>query len=132
MSAQFTEIRFQQFHNTPLGQELWQFLLKPMSLRSLVVATHLNKPAISGVSDLLIQQFGSTTGTSPKERLVNGLDSYQSGYDLNYIKRYLGISVKLILKDLGYTVLRKNCSSGDPLGVFNKGTKYTFKPSRNL
>ena len=122
----FTEIRFESFHKTSLGQELWLFLLEPLSFRSLVVATHLNKPAISGLSDLLLKRFG-TTGATPRSILVNGLNTYATGYDLNYVKRYLGVSVKIILEANGFEILRKDCLSGDPLQIFKKATKYQKK-----
>ena len=122
----FKEIPFGSFHNTSLGQELWLFLLEPLSFRSLVVATHLNKPAVSGVSDLLLERFGSK-GSTPRSALETGFNTYATGYDLNYVKRYLGVSVKIILEANGFEILRRNCLSGDPLQIFNKATKYQKK-----
>ena len=124
ITPKFNELRFETFYKTTLGQELWFFLLEPLSFRGLVVATHLNKPAVSGVSDILLERFG-IKGIPPRSSLEQGFNRYSTGYDLNYIKRYLGVSVKIILEANGYEVLRKNCLSGDPLKIFNKATKYT-------
>lgn len=61
MSSEFDSYnagRFSDLANTPFGRELWTFLNKPEIVHAMEVATDLGHPAIAGIEEPLLHQFG--------------------------------------------------------------------------
>lgn len=125
----FTSKNFMSVYHTDLGKAIWDFLLEPITLRSLVLSVLFNKAPVSAISDLLVSRFGSKTpNISSLERLREGFDSHSSGYDTDHLKRYIGTCIRIILEDLGYTISSKHSNANDPKEIFTKSARYKSKP----
>lgn len=119
--------KFATVFETALGQALWNFMQRPLVVRSLLLAVHLNKSPVAAISDLLLEEFGlSSTAMTPKIRLEKGLAARFPGgaFRFDRIKQYIGLLVKVILFAHGCTISSRNASSNDPLKIFSNSARY--------
>lgn len=128
--------KFQKVFETELGQELWAFMQTDLVVRSLILATHLNKSPVAAISDLLLERFGITeSGLTPKERLEQGFARrYTTGTPIRFdrIKQYIGLLVKVILFTHGCIISSRNATANDPLKIFANSARYSDPAFNNL
>ena len=120
--------KFERLHHTELGQELWGFMQQDIVVRSLLVAVHLNKSPAAAISDLLLAAYGTANITqTPKSRIESGLTARypNDSVNINRIKPYIGIMIKVILLTNGCELSTQNASANDPLKVFTNSARYT-------
>ena len=121
--------KFESIFVTDFGTDLWEFMQTPLVVRSLLIATHLNKAPVATISDLLLERFGiSDTTLSPRARVKKG---FETTYDLSVIqhnfdriKQYIGVLVKVILYHHDCVVSSRNASANDPLKIFTSSARY--------
>ena len=121
--------KFEYIFTTKFGTDIWKFMQTPLVVRSLILATHLNKAPVATISDLLLERFGVQDQTlSPRERVRKG---FETQYDLSVIhnnfdriKQYIGVLVKVILYHHGCIISSRNASANDPLKIFTSSARY--------
>ena len=121
--------KFEYIFTTDFGTDVWEFMQTPRIVRSLLLATHINKAPVAMISDLLLKEFGIfDTTLSPRERLRKG---FEAKYDLSVIrnsfdriKQYIGVLIKVILFHHGCIISSRNASANDPLKVFTSSARY--------
>ena len=118
--------KYEKIFNRDLGQALWAFIQQELVVRSLLLATHLNKSPVATISDLLLEEFGvSDTSLSPKKRVEKGFSiNYKHDVKFDQIKQFIGVLVKVILYTHGCTISSRNASSNDPLKIFSNSSRY--------
>lgn len=94
---------FQALAESPLGRDLWQFLNEPLTTARMETATDLGKPAVTGIEEQLLDDFG--------ERVID-----------DRVKQMVGHMVRQVMESLGYQVEQRNVTIGSAL--FSKGTRY--------
>ena len=102
---------FQSLADTDLGRNLWQFLNEDLIVASLETATDLGKPAVTGIEEQLLDQFG--------EEVVD-----------DRVKQMAGHMVRQVIEARGYTLERRDVFIGSAL--FSKGTRYIRPDWRRL
>ncbi len=95
--------RFSDVSDTPIGKKLWVFLNKRETVASLEVASDLGKPAVCGIENALLKEFG--------EDILE-----------DRIKQLTGHMVKQIMERQGYVMEQNNVSIRSV--PFTKGTRY--------
>jgi hypothetical protein len=96
------------FNHVPpaLATALWDFLYRPDTVASLRTATSMGRPAVEGISDSLIVEFGGEI-------------------DDRAVKQTIGHMVKLRMEALGYAVDKPRTRTRS--GIFSTGI--TFRPA---
>ena len=94
---------FRALAESPLGRSLWQFLNEPLTMTRMETATDLGKPAVSGIEEPLLNEFG--------ERVVD-----------DRVKQMVGHMVRQVMESLGYQMEQHNVTIGSAL--FSKGARY--------
>ena len=95
---------FSTSYATPLGPELWEFLNRPESILQMETATKLERPAVEGIEEDLLLEFGR-------------LDQDDR------VKQMIGHMVRQIMERLGYVIAVQNVkiTNGAP---FSRATRY--------
>ena len=94
---------FQALAETKLGRDLWEFLNREQIFSRLDTATDLGNPAVAGIEEPLLAQFGEAV-----------LD--------DRAKQMIGHMVRQVMVAEGYEVEKQNVKIGSAL--FSKGTRY--------
>lgn len=94
---------FQTLAETKLGKDLWQFLNREQIVARLDTATDLGNPAVAGVEEPLLAEFGAAV-----------LD--------DRVKQMIGHMVRQVMEAEGYEIEKQNVKIGSAL--FSKGTRY--------
>ena len=103
-------------------------------MRSLLLATHLNKSPVATMSDLLLEEFGvEDISLAPRNRVEKGfITKYDSEFSFDRIKQFIGVLVKVILYTHGCEVSSRNASANDPLKIFSNSARYANPSFRKL
>ena len=106
MTARFKEYQpgsFASTANTPLGRRLWAFITDGMTLHAMKVASDLGQPAVAGIEEALLDQFG-------KDVLPDR------------IKQMIGHMVRQAMERKGFIVDQGDVKMNSV--PFSKGTRY--------
>ena len=97
---------FGDVSNTPLGQEIWEFLQTEEIWVRLELTTQLGHPAVEGIGDKLLEKFGD---------LLTKEEQYS-----DRIKQAIGHMVRTIMESHGYRLVQKGvrCRKKTELFVF--------------
>jgi hypothetical protein len=100
---------FATLATTPLGQRLWAFVNDPQNVARMETATALERPAIEGIEEPLLQEFGTE---------VFGPETLD-----DRVKQMLGHMVRQVMEQRGYVIAVQNVkiTSGAP---FSRATRY--------
>lgn len=95
---------FASLANSQIGQRVWTFLTDPENLVRMETATALERPAVEGIEEQLLHEFGNAV-----------LD--------DRTKQMLGHMVRQIMEDRGYMVAVQNVKITNG-GPFSRATRY--------
>jgi len=95
---------FASLYASSLGKKIWSFLNEPENILRMKTATTLERPAVEGIEDQLLQEF--------KEAILN-----------DRVKQMVGHMVRQIMENCGYVVAVQNVkvTNGAP---FSRATRY--------
>jgi hypothetical protein len=100
---------FENDYRTPLGQELWSWLLNPSSLYRMETASFLERPAVEALAPLLIEKFGDAI---KQDR----------------VKQMTGSMIRQIMESRGYQLDRQHVPIPPKRRlVFSSGSRYKKK-----
>lgn len=117
---EFVSRAHQKLYATPLGQELWRFMNKPISVKCMQVATQFGKPAILGIEEDLIEKF------KIKEREQAAEDRMSEAEQKQYIqlKQMLGQMTRQVMEHNGYRQKASNVKTPGSK-IFYSASTYT-------
>jgi len=95
--------RFGSTADTPLGRKLWKVINSSEALRAMAVASDLGQPAVAGIEEMLLQNFG-------EEVLPDR------------IKQLIGHMVRQVMEREGFIVDQNDVKLNSV--PFSKGTRY--------
>ena len=126
--------KYENIFASDVGQDLWNFIQEETVVRSLLLATHLNKSPVAAISDLILARFGvKDHNLTPRKRVENGFATrYHTTPHFDRIKQFIGVLVKVILYSHGCTISSRNASSNDPLKIFSNSARYDNPNFRKL
>ena len=98
---------FSALFETEMGQNLWSFLNKPETSSRMITATDLGRPAVEGIEEPLLAEFGDAVME-------------------NRTKQMIGSMAKQIMESKGYVLEKKDVkiTNGAP---FSRGARYRKK-----
>lgn len=102
----FVDVRYKSFAATELGEKIWAYLNKNVTIAYLERAIELDRPALVGMGWRLIEKFG---------------DAVKS----DLVKQAVGAMVKQILESRGHQFLKGNVAFRNDI-LFASGAKYIF------
>ena len=106
MNIEFEEYQADKFAstaNTPLGHQLWAFINKEATLDAMEVASDLGHPAVAGIEEKLLAEFG--------EKVLG-----------DRIKQMIGHMVRQAMEREGFILDQSNVNIGSV--PFSKGSRY--------
>ena len=62
--------KFASLYSSALGQRLWAFLTQPESVARLETASELRKPAVEGIEEQLLEEFGESVLANRVKQMV--------------------------------------------------------------
>lgn len=95
---------FQKLYETPLGRELWEYLVEDQCITKMEAASALGKPAVEPISNDLLMRF--------KDKIRE-----------NRVKQMIGHMVRQIMFSRGYIIHTQNSSVSNSV-LFKKATTY--------
>lgn len=98
---------FKSLAESPLGKKLWPFLNRPDIVTRMDTATDLGNPAVAGIEEALLAEFGDEFG----EEILD-----------DRVKQMIGHMVRQIMEAEGYEIEKQNVTIAS--AVFAKGTRY--------
>ena len=98
---------FKSLAETPLGKKLWPFLNRPDIVTRMDTATDLGNPAVAGIEEALLAEFGDEFG----EEVLD-----------DRVKQMIGHMVRQVMEAEGYEIEKQNVTIAS--AVFSKGTRY--------
>jgi hypothetical protein len=102
--------RFSDVANTPLGRRLWSFLQQPENVLRLEVASELRHPAVEGIAERLVEEFGEEVRP-------------------DRVKQVVGHMVRQVLESRGFTLDAQGLRTRFGGGLFTRGSRYRRLPS---
>jgi len=104
---------FGDIFNTPLGQEIWEYLNTDYIWERLELTTQLGHPAVEGIGDKLLEKF--------PEKFIIG-DPYT-----DRLKQAVGHMVRAIMEAHGYSLDVKGVRCRKKTELFVFATRYAKK-----
>lgn len=98
---------FKTLAETPLGKKLWPFLNRTDIVTRMDTATDLGNPAVAGIEEALLAEFGDEFG----DEILD-----------DRVKQMIGHMVRQVMEAEGYEIEKQNVTIAS--AVFSKGTRY--------
>jgi hypothetical protein len=109
-TASYDAGRFSDVGKTALGRQLWDFLNEPENILRLEVASELRHPAVEGIAERLVEEFGQEVRPGR-------------------VKQVIGHMIRQVLEARGFTLDMQGLRTRFGAGLFNRASRYRRLPS---
>ena len=113
---------------SPLGLELWAFLIRPDNLQKLDTAVEVGAAPVAAISRHLLREFGNGDYTLlPSEQFAQGLNARfpaQAPISVDTVKQMIGHMISQILETLDYSIGSRGSRANDGAGIFTSSARY--------
>ncbi len=96
---------FKNIFESTLGQQIWTYLNSEQAKERMVLTTQLGHPALEGVGDKLLEQFGV-------------------GVKDDSVKKATGHMARFVMEELGYVLVQRNVQCRKKTEVFSRAARY--------